>query len=242
MGLKQAKVKRDGLPQPACLTAKPGAPLGAETPCPGSWELPSRVPRGTPLAGAALHCADSLSPPFPASELVMPSNLRRLLGVGVGPKEHPARLGRSWDGAGLREHRKGEAGGQPSVTPAGQTMHTVCAALTRMSKRQGATMGVNNGPSCQTWCPDQRGKGRGGEESLYPEVRLALGGETGRDHFLPQLCNPTPGTKGFSGRGPGCPGQTWAPWHPASKSSDFGGHSLVIALRHQGTDGCLVAS
>lgn len=40
--------------------------------------------------------------------------------------------------AGLQEHRKGEAGGQPSVSARWpRAMHTVCAALTRMSKCQG---------------------------------------------------------------------------------------------------------
>lgn len=45
------------------------------------------------------------------------------------------------------------------------------------------------------------GAGVGGEESLYRSD--CTSGET--EIFLPQLCNPAPGPKGFSGRGAGLP-------------------------------------
>lgn len=38
--------------------------------------------------------------------------------------------------------------------------------------------------------------------------------------------------RGLVGGGPGCPVHTWARVFQPSKNSDFGGHSLVIALGH----------
>lgn len=79
MGLDKSESEKRAFHSRPAPHSQAWAPLGRRDPMPRSWELPAGCRVG-PRSGQ--HCADSLSPPFPASELVMPSN-RRLLGVGV---------------------------------------------------------------------------------------------------------------------------------------------------------------
>ena len=105
--------------------------------------------------------------------------------------------------AGLREQRKGEADGQPSGRPRWPgAMHTVCAALTPLSHARGhderSAMGHPARPGVQTVFRRERAGG-GGERSVFTGQTALV--ERQAEIFLPQLCNPAPGPKGFSGWG-----------------------------------------
>lgn len=82
MGLDKSESEKRAFHSQPAPHSQAWAPLGRRGPTPRCWELPAGCRVGP---GSGQHCADSLSPPFPASEgseLVMPSN-RCLLGVGV---------------------------------------------------------------------------------------------------------------------------------------------------------------
>lgn len=135
---KSESEKRAFHSRPAPSQPSLGTP-GAQRPRAPLLGAPSRVRRGTRL-GAALRRLPE--PALPCQRRQRASDaLQQALARGGGAGGRNTLL--AWGGAGvsaagLREHRKGEADGQPSGSPRWPgAMHTDCAALTPLSQCQG---------------------------------------------------------------------------------------------------------
>ena len=95
----------------------------------------------------------------------------------------------------------------PPGAPAGPGRCTQSVQPSHLCHMPGATM------RGQQWailpdlasrpCSGGKGRGRGGERSVFTGQTALV--ERQAEIFLPQLCNPAPGPKGFSGRGAGLP-------------------------------------
>lgn len=125
---------------------------------------------------------------------------------------------------------------EPPLAPG--DAHSLCSPHTYV-QTPGATM------RGQQWAilpdlasrPFSRGKGQGrGARRVFTGQTCTRWRDRQRPSF-PSFVTLLQVQRGLVGGGPGYPVHTWACVFQPSKSSDFGGHSLVIALGH--TQGAL---